>query len=233
VTDPNVDPEVRTNESPITEVRLDPFFLSKYEMTQGQWVRLVGKNPSTYSPGATPGGKIADLRNPVEQVNWEDCDLWLGRIGLVLPTEAQWEYGARGGTTTPRWTGIGTEGLAQAANVADQFCKENGSPSSKHEAWNDGYTVHAPVGSFAANQFGLHDVLGNVCEWCRDCHGSYEVEPRAGDGLRSPTSRGRVLRGGSWQLSASDARSALRGGNVPKTRNYDVGVRPAMPCRHP
>ena len=64
-----------------------------------------------------------DLRNPVEQVSWEDCDLWLGRLGLILPTEAQWEYAARGGTTTPRWTGIGTDGLAKAANLADAFAR--------------------------------------------------------------------------------------------------------------
>ena len=117
----------------------------------------------------TSAARSSILRNPVEQVSWEDCDLWLGRLGLVLPTEAQWEYAARGGTTTPRWTGLGTDGLAKAANLADAFCQQNDGPSSwKYESWNDGYAVHAPVGSFAPNPFGLHDVLGNVWEWCRD-----------------------------------------------------------------
>jgi serine/threonine protein kinase/formylglycine-generating enzyme required for sulfatase activity len=229
---PNVDPEAKVDESPITEVRLDPFFMSKYEMTQGQWLRLVGKNPSQYGPGQSFGGKVVDLRNPVEQVNFEDCDLWLGRLGLILPTEAQWEYGARGGTTAPRWTGIGTDGLVKAANVADQFSKENGGGLfEKHEAWNDGYTVHAPAGSFAANAFGLHDVLGNLWEWCRDWHATYDVAARIGDGLRSPSaSRNGVFRGGSFNDVASYARSANRCGGTLGLRAFSVGVRPARPC---
>ena len=107
----------------VTEVPLDPFFLSKYEMTQGQWLQARREEPEPVRPGTNFGGKVVDLRNPVEQVSWEDCDLWLGRLGLMLPTEAQWEYAARGGTTTPWWTGIGTDGLAKAANLADAFCQ--------------------------------------------------------------------------------------------------------------
>ena len=99
-------------------------------MTQGQWLRLVGKNPSGYVPGSNFGGKVVILANPVEQVSWDDCDLWLGRLGLILPTEAQWEYAARGGTTTPWWTGLGKDGLAKAANLADAFFTAHGGPPS-------------------------------------------------------------------------------------------------------
>jgi formylglycine-generating enzyme required for sulfatase activity len=228
-TDPNVDPEAHANESPVTEVTLDPFFMSKYEMTQGQWLRLVGRNPSGYAVGHRFGDKTVDLRNPVESVTLEDCNLWLPRLGLVLPTEAQWEYGARGGTTTPRWTGIGTDGLARTANVSDAFCRQNGGhPNWSYESWDDGYTVHAPVGSFASNPFGLHDVLGNVWEWCRDSFVSYRVPVEKGDGLRrSSASRTRVFRGGSFSKDASLARSAYRFNTTSGAQLDSVGVRPA------
>ena len=129
---PNYDPQALSNEGPVHEVTLSPFFLSKYEMTQGQWLRLVGSNPSRHLPGTKNQGKvIVDFSNPVEQVSWEDCDLWLGRLGLMLPTEAQWEYAARGGTTTPWWTGLEPSALSKAASIS--FCmsaarRKDGSP---------------------------------------------------------------------------------------------------------
>jgi formylglycine-generating enzyme required for sulfatase activity len=171
---------------------------------------------------------VVDLRNPVEQVTWDDCNLWLTRLGLELPTEAQWEYGARGGTTTPRWTGIGTDGLARAANLSDAFCRQNGGhPSWNYEPWDDGHTVHAPVGSFASNPFGLHDVLGNVWEWCRDSFGSYGNPVDKGDGLRRPASRIRVFRGSSFGNDAAHARSAFRFNTTPAYHLNSLGVRAA------
>jgi serine/threonine protein kinase/formylglycine-generating enzyme required for sulfatase activity len=232
-TGPNVDPEARQNEGPLAEVALDPFFMSKYEMTQGQWLRLVGVNPSHYGPGAKHGGKVVGLTSPVDQVSWDDCDLWLRRLGLVIPTEAQWEYAARGGTTTPRWTGIAKDGLSRAANLADLSFTNTGG-TTHPEPWNDTYAVHAPVGAFDPNPYGLHDVLGNVWEWCRDQNSGYDVEPRPGDGLRSSSaSRLRALRGGSWFDNASLARSAFRRHFAPDSRNFNLGVRPAMACRKP
>jgi formylglycine-generating enzyme required for sulfatase activity len=231
--DPNVDPEAADNESPVTEVTLEAFFLSKYEMTQGQWLRLVGRNPSTYAPGQIIGGKMVDLRNPVEQVSWEDCDLWLGRLGCVVPTEAQWEYGARGTTTTPRLNGPSKDGLSSMTNLADAAFGAAGA-TAPVESWNDGYAVHAPVGTFDANLFGLHDTLGNVFEWCRDWLGSYELNPRARDGLRRPPAyRARVIRGGSFDYNASIARSALRTECAPKNRGHNLGVRPARSVSNP
>jgi formylglycine-generating enzyme required for sulfatase activity len=228
-TTPNVDPEALANESPITNVALDPFFISKYEMTQGQWRTVVGKNPSSYVAGATFGTETVTLSNPVEQVSWDDCDSILGRLGLILPTEAQWEYAARGGTTTPRWTGLGKDGLAKAANLADLvFHSRGGFPSQPYESWEDGYTLHAPVGAFGANPFGLHDVLGNVWEWCRDGFANYGAAPDPGDGLRHPTRlRFRSARGGSFFYDASPARSTYRGVNTADFRSNLIGVRPA------
>jgi formylglycine-generating enzyme required for sulfatase activity/predicted Ser/Thr protein kinase len=231
LTQPNVDPAAQDHESPVISITLGPFFMSKYEMTQGQWLRVTGRNPSIFCPGTNFGGlEFADLRNPVEQVSSEDCDTWLFRLGLLVPTEAQWEYAARGGTTTPRWTGIGTEGLAKAANLADEFSRRHAqNPNAQYESWDDGHAGHAPVGSFAPNPFGLHDVLGNVWEWCRDMYeAGYSSTPRPGDGLRSPNvSLSRVVRGGAWGYLAVDARSALRFNLPPGNRDGNLGVRPA------
>ncbi len=226
-TDPNVDPEAAEGEAPIRDVRLEPFFLSKYEMTQGQWLRVVGHNPSINQPYKMLLGRVTDLRNPIEQVSWDECDVWMSRLSLLLPTEAQWEYAARGGTTTPRWTGATVEGLAAAANVADMSVIP---PATNwaHETWNDGFAIDAPVGSFAPNAFGLHDVLGNVFEWCRDWWAGYEVLPRPGDGLRQPVDRRiRVGRGGCFASGAAWARSAARLGDTPDRKSDLVGVRPA------
>ena len=116
-----------------------------------------------------------DLRNPVEQVSWEDCDLWLGRLGLMLPTEAQWEYAARGGTTTPRWTGIGTDGLAKAANLADASARQRRTRELELRVV-ERRLRRARAGRLVRGEsFGLHDVLGNVWEWCRDKFADYAV----------------------------------------------------------
>ena len=104
--------------------------------------------------------------------------LWLGRLGLILPTEAQWEYAARGGTTTPRWTGIGTDGLVKAANLADavlQGERRSLQPGSTSPGMTATRCMRRSVRS-PPNPFGLHDVLGNVWEWCRDWYGGYDAE---------------------------------------------------------
>ncbi|MBI4614652.1 MAG: SUMF1/EgtB/PvdO family nonheme iron enzyme [Planctomycetes bacterium] len=232
----NVDPSAQTDEGPVHEVTLEPFFMGKHEMTQGQWERVTGENPSFCKPGVKFGDKTVTLANPVEQVSWEDCDRWLGRLGLVLPTEAQWEYAARAGTQTVWWTGNEKETFAGAGNIIDSNCKRNGGTAGRdYEAWlDDGHTAHAPAGIFRANAFGLADTMGNVWEWCRDVYAadSYQTHPRDRDGLHgeeeAPTaSAARSYRGGSWADLADYARSADRFRAASGIRNTDLGVRPA------
>ena len=98
-----------------------------------------------------------------------------------------------------------------------------------YEDWlEDGWAVHAPVGSFRPNACSLHDTIGNVWEWCRDAAGGYDADVNPGDGLRKVTgARSRVNRGGSFSFTAAYARSALRYYSTPESRSYNLGVRPA------
>jgi formylglycine-generating enzyme required for sulfatase activity len=227
---PGYDPDAEPDEGRPHEVTLAPFFLSKYAMTQSQWQWATGSNPSVYKPGSRFGDKVTTGLHPVENVSWVDCERWLQRMGLLLPTESQWEYAARAGTATPWWTGAERESLADAANLADAFCKRNGGPAGwNYESWDDGYAIHAPVIAYRPNPFGLFGVHGNVWEWCRDAYGRYDAsEAREGDGLREPAgSASRVGRGGSFGGAASDARSANRNAGAPEYRDGNLGLRPA------
>jgi len=221
--DPLADSDESDENDRLFEVALDPYFLSKYEMTQGQWLRSTGKNPSVYGPhdhdtNWNAAGRPGDLLHPVEQVSWMDCERELSRLCLVLPTEAQWEFACRAGTDTPWWTGSDPLALDEAGNVADQYGKDHG--GSGWSIWendlDDGSTVHAAVGSYRANALGLHDTIGNLWEWCLDGSGSFEATPRRG-----------VNRGGSFSSTARLARSASRNGNVPSRRSSTLGCRPA------
>jgi formylglycine-generating enzyme required for sulfatase activity len=230
--DPNApfyDPQSLGNET-LHEVTLSPFLLARHELTQGQWSRLWTwdaelRVPSSYKADQNVVGKRITLANPVEQVDWGMSDRLLTRHGMSLPTEAQWEYGCRGGTTTA-WN-VAFEELGKVANVADAAAKAAAPQWGSFESWRDGHVVHAPVGTFAANAFGLHDVHGNVWEWCRDGYGDYGSE-RTGDGLRSGSSpANRSLRGGCFVIAATYARAAGRSGSAPSIRNDLLGLRPA------
>jgi formylglycine-generating enzyme required for sulfatase activity len=168
------DPETKWTERSSHDVELSPYWLSKYEMTQGQWQRLTGRNPSCYGPGLKwdrewlASGDEASLLHPVEQVSWWDCQVWLPRCGLSLPSEAQWENGTRGNTQTWFWCGNNGTSLQGNANVSDGYARDHGGVGHDRpfEGLDDGATMHAPVDSYAANGFGLHNVSGNVLEWC-------------------------------------------------------------------
>jgi formylglycine-generating enzyme required for sulfatase activity len=225
----NFDPQARLEEAPVREIELAPYFLSKYEMTQGQWQRITAHDPSYYQP---PNKLAPTLLHPVEQVSWLDCETLTARLGLSLPSEAQWEYGARGEMDTPWWTGAEREALRGMVNLADQSAKRAGAPWSDIGDWpdlDDGSAVHAEVGHYAANGFGLCEVTGNVWEWCLDGHddapsgNATRLDPAApGEGTPQ-----RYLRGGSYNNAASYARSANRYGLAPVYRGDDLGLRPA------
>src|SRR5262249_35752457 len=152
-----------SDEHPVEAVTLEPFFISKYEMTQAQWLRLTGSNPSWFSETGFAGER--GPTNPVETVSWFESSRVAERIGLRLPTEAQWGEAARGGSTSTWWTGDDRARVRKAGNVADASLSDSGFTV---EPWSDGFDTVAPVGKFAANGFGLFDVIGNVWEWCED-----------------------------------------------------------------
>jgi formylglycine-generating enzyme required for sulfatase activity len=231
-TKPNFDPQAQDDESPVHELTLTPYFLSKYEMTQGQWLGFVGKNPSCFGPSTTGALHHHDLRHPVERVSWEDCMQVLSRLGLTLPSEAQWEHGARGGTDTPWWTGSERESLRGKANLADQTAAKTGADWEDIKDWpdlNDDWALHAPAGTFAANPFGLHEVHGNVAEWCLDWYDwrFYASSPKVDPVAPWQGSPERVFRGGSFDRAASIARSAFRDRSPPEFRASSLGLRPA------
>ncbi len=227
---PNVDPHAGQWDGPVQTVPLDPFFLSKYEMTQGQWRRHDGANPSAYQPGRTQVELALPMRHPVEMITVAEAKRVLGQLGLALPTEVQWEYGSRAGTTTIWWTGNEPENVAGAANLADVHAKEHGG----HEGWrydlwlDDGHTSHAPVGSFLPNPFGLHDTIGNVSEWTDSTWEDWrKFAPRAGDGACPGEEDSLVHRGGNFSRNAAFSRSGQREAYPPGTPTHSVGLRPA------
>ena len=237
----NLDVHAEAREAPAHSVRLDPYFISKYEMTQAQWERATATTPSFYKAGMVVRTGVSPTPlHPVESVTATEADHALALLGLALPTEAQWENAARGRADSrdaaPWWCGT-RAALAAAANLADLTLQENGGPpEANYEDWHDGYVVHAPILGRVANSFGLHDMLGNVAELCADSVADYSIEPAAGQGLRLPSdedvSRGRanrdnrVLRGGGFLSSALRARTTRRDFQSANKRESFCGIRP-------
>ncbi len=195
------------DEASVREMTLSAFFLAKHECTQAQWKVLAGgEAPSRFREGTEAPRRAA------EQVSWEDCQKRLPELGLALPTEAQWEYACRAGSTT-------------------RFCFGDEGNALSAYAWyidNTRSTVH-PVGQLKPNEWGLHDMHGNVWEWCEDAYEAY-ASTRSGP-MRDPVgvkgSGDRVNRGGSWNNTARLARSAFRFKDVPGHRFASLGLRPA------
>jgi formylglycine-generating enzyme required for sulfatase activity len=154
------------------------------------------------------------------------------RVVLSLPSEAQWERGARAGSDTPWWTGAERESLRGQVNLADQTAKKAGVNWPDMDDWSeleDGSVIHSEVGRYPPNTFGLHEVAGNLWEWCLDGYdgdgyGRSPKEDPVSDPEGSPV---RVARGGSFSADASRTRSAFRRYVTPGSLSNDLGLRPA------
>ena len=168
------------------------------------------------------------------EVTWNDAQAfcaWLSKKEgktYELPTEAEWEYACRAGTTTRFWCGDADDSLEGNANILDASLKGMLDPDQTKKwifaSWNDGYRFTSPVGSFKANPWGLYDMHGNVWQWCSDWFGPYQ-EGYIKDPKGKDIANSRVLRGGSWHIVPRDCRSANRNGNGPAIRSSDVGFR--------
>ncbi len=226
---PYYDPNTQPLFAGPVSAELDAYFLSKFELTQEQWLRMTGSNPSFYRINELAGGQV-DLGSchPVETVSWIRASDILGRVRLALPTEAQWEYAARARTDDMFIFGADADALHAFANVADESAARLTSGWEIVAGFDDGFPLHAPVHSLMPNPFGLHHVLGNVYEYCADPFLDYSNSTRAGDGLRVGESKGSyAMRGGSFRRALAQTRVALRVAIGPSTETTDIGIRPA------
>lgn len=217
----------KLTESPSRLVDVEPYLISKYELTQGQWLHMTGENPSRRQAEGTPwGGNPILFSNPVESVSWNQCSKNLARFGLALPTVKEWEAAARAGTRTPWWCGRDKSsiGTSKAGNVADAWTRERDPGLHwRFEQWSDGAGYHAPVGLFRSNPYGLHDTIGNVAEWCAGfARSSGETTATLYPDLR-------VTRGGAYSYSAAGARVTSLGSFAPDYLFKEHGVRAARP----
>jgi hypothetical protein len=234
---PNCDPVAVASATPVNAVTLAPFFMAKYELTQAQYMRAAFHNPSAYTVGTTHAGRTISPMNPAEQMTWDEATDALGLVGLELPTEAQWEYAARGGTSSIWWWGDQAEAadLEGRANLADEGSMPVGPASWSYvPGLVDGHLLHAPVGNYQPNPFGIYDLPGNVWEWCRDGFAPYTAKVAPGDGMRSVVTAdaaavAHVFRGGGFRSSAVHLKSADRYQLYSAGyRSADVGVRAAL-----
>jgi formylglycine-generating enzyme required for sulfatase activity len=195
------------HEKPVHKVCVDDFYMAKYEVTQKQWQKVMGSNPSHFK-----GCEGC----PVETVSWDDVQAFISKLNsqtgmrFRLPTEAEWEYAVRSGGKKEKWAGTNSE-----SSLGDY-------------AWydgNSGQRTH-PVGQRKPNGWGLYDMSGNVWEWVNDWYDdkyygkSPEKNPQGPSGGTY-----RVLRGGAWGGHQDFARCASRHGHFPDFRNYDNGFR--------
>jgi formylglycine-generating enzyme required for sulfatase activity len=202
---PDSDKFADSQEKPQHRVRITkPFYLGKYLVTQEQWEAVVGNNPSHFK----------GPKNPVEYISWDDCQKFLKRLNdkmgggkFQLPTEAQWEYACRAGSTT-------------------RYCFGDDEKQLGEYAWYianaDGKTH--PVGEKKPNAWGLFDMHGNVWEWCQDWYGGYGTEAVT-DPTGLATGSFRVFRSGSWPYPAKYCRSAYRYVYEPGIHSYRLGFR--------
>jgi formylglycine-generating enzyme required for sulfatase activity len=207
-----LDEEDRGNdEGPVHKVAIrEPFYLGKFEVTQKQWHEVIGSNPSCFQ-----GDNL-----PVEKVSWDDIQKFIKRLNEMertdkyrLPSEAEWEYACRAGTTTKFSFG---DDLADDESYLSDYAWYAGNSDVKT----------LPVGQMKPNSWDLYDMHGNVWEWVQDSYqDNYNVAPSNGSSWESGSSSSRVVRGGSWCDRSWDCRSANRDGYNPDTRGDNLGFR--------
>jgi formylglycine-generating enzyme required for sulfatase activity len=188
------------------------FYMGMYTVTQEQWKEVMGNNPSHFK---------GEKNLPVESVTWDDCQEFIKKLRekdkklYRLPSEAEWEFCCRAGTTTPFHFGetISTD----QANYYGEAVYGDGKKGVFRE-----HTM--PVGSFPANAWGLHDMHGNVFQWCQDWYGNYPKKD-AVDPTGPEKGDFRVLRGNSWTLPPEFCRSAYRNWNLPGNSYSSYGLR--------
>ena len=205
------------------EVSVPPFFLGRYPITQAQW-RVVADLPQVNRELKAEPSRFKGENLPVEQVSWyeavEFCDRLAAQTGhpYRLPSEAEWEYACRAGTTTPFH--FGRTLTTEVANYYGESTYADGPKGEYRE-------TTTPVDHFEiANAFGLSDMHGNVWEWCQDHYDSYDKTPIDGSvWVTSDDEKGRVLRGGSWGFNPRYCRSAYRSYLTPDFRGDSFGFR--------
>lgn len=201
------------DEEPAHAVRLDGFYIDAHEVTQKEFQRVMRENPSDY--------KGSNL--PVERVAWSEATAYCKKMGKRLPTEAEWEWAARGGKRSVFPWGDGAE--SRKANFCDKQCDKRW----KENQFDDGYRYTAPVGSFPANGYGVFDMAGNVYEWVADWYADdyYKKSPRKNP--KGPeTGNRKVIRGGSWMNYSTGIRPSDRTEAKPAARLNFVGFRCAL-----
>ena len=223
-----VDALARRGEGPIHTIHLDPFFVSKYEMSIAQWER--GAGDVLRDPESSRADYELAAMQPVRQLSWTNAALFLPRMNLEIPTEAQWEFAARAGAATPWPWGRDASLASEWVNFGDRSADMAGvlfPRRTEHPDLDDGFPEFAPVDAMKPNAWGLHQVLGNVWEICRDSFGSYEIPCYPGDGLRASGSQDlRSLRGGSFRSSLKECRHSMRASIDRDSASSAVGVRP-------
>jgi formylglycine-generating enzyme required for sulfatase activity len=232
--------QIAKDESPRHRVVLTRgFWLYRNEVTNEQYNRFLAAYPRHPKPEYADDARFNRPQQPVVGVSWKDAVKYCKWAGARLPTEAEWEYAARGGNTglegKPRyafvWVDALPKGRANVGNLADETAKRafENSALSFFTGYEDGHLYPVPVGSFAANGFGAFDLAGNVWEWCADAWAedyygrSPSTDPR---GPSKNTTQLCVLRGGSWYSNPDVARVAYRFRSEADDRNDTLGFRP-------
>lgn len=203
------------------------FAMGKTEVTQAQWVSVMGNNPSYFNKC---GGTC-----PVETVSWNEAKTFIQKLNAKtgkqyrLPSEAEWEYAARAGSSTDYPWGV----LASHEYANYSFREPSNIPAKKSLQERDRWDGTAPVGSFPDNAFGLFDMIGNVWEWVEDTYrANYDGAPSDGSAWQGD-GKMRVHRGGSWNSISKNMRVSKHDGNEPELKDSDVGFRLASTLGDP